>query len=119
MYVVFIGGIFLFLLVFVFYDIFGNNINVIMIGICEELVKVIVVIYFVCNFKYRYIFNGFFLGVVIGVGFVVFEIVGYVLWVFFFGSFYMFYFIIFWCSIFVFGGYVVWVVLIGVVVCIV
>src|SRR6185437_14047918 len=50
-YVVFIGGILSLLLALVFYDILGNNTNVIVIGICEELAKVIAVIYFVRNLK--------------------------------------------------------------------
>ncbi len=50
------------LLALVFYDILGNNTNVIVIGICGELAKVIAVSYFVLNLKYRYILNGLLLG---------------------------------------------------------
>lgn len=103
-YVVFIGGILSLLLALVFYDILGNNTNVIVIGICEELAKVIAVIYFVRNLKYRYILNGLLLGAAIGAGFAAFETAGYALRALLSGSFHMLYSTILWRSIFAPGG---------------
>ncbi|MEB4857669.1 MULTISPECIES: PrsW family intramembrane metalloprotease [Priestia] len=118
-YVVFIGGILSLLLALVFYDILGNNTNVIVIGICEELAKVIAVIYFVRNLKYRYILNGLLLGAAIGAGFAAFETAGYALRALLSGSFHMLYSTILWRSIFAPGGHVAWAALTGAAICIV
>jgi protease PrsW len=103
----------------VFYDILGNNTNVIVIGICEELAKVIAVIYFVRNLKYRYVLNGLLLGAAIGAGFAAFETAGYALRALLSGSFHMLYSTILWRSIFAPGGHVAWAALTGAAVCIV
>lgn len=118
-YVVFIGGILSLLVALVFYDILGNNINVITIGITEELAKVITVIYFVRNLKYKYVLNGLLLGAAIGAGFAAFETAGYALRGLLSGSFHMLYYTILWRSIFAPGGHVAWAALTGAAICMV
>ncbi|NRD79550.1 PrsW family intramembrane metalloprotease [Bacillus sp. BRMEA1] len=119
-YVVFIGGIIALLVALIFYDILGrNNINPITIGITEELAKVIAVIFFVRNIKYRYVLNGLLIGAAIGAGFAAFETAGYALRSLLSGSFHSLYFTILFRSIFAPGGHVAWAALTGAAICIV
>jgi len=119
-YVVFIGGIIALLAALVFYDIFGrNNINPVTIGISEELAKVIAVIFFVRNTRYRYVLNGLLIGAAIGAGFAAFETAGYALRALLTGSFQALYSTILFRSIFAPGGHVAWAALTGAAVCIV
>jgi RsiW-degrading membrane proteinase PrsW (M82 family) len=119
-YVVFIGGILSLLVALVFYDILGrNNINPITIGISEELAKVIAVIFFVRNKKYRFVLNGLLLGAAIGAGFAAFETAGYALRALLNGSFHGLYYTILFRSIFAPGGHVAWAALTGAAICIV
>ncbi|MDQ0200062.1 PrsW family intramembrane metalloprotease [Neobacillus ginsengisoli] len=116
-YVVFIGGILSMLVALVFYDILRNNINPITIGIVEELAKVITVIYFVRNLKYRYVLNGLLLGAAVGAGFAAFETAGYALRALLSGSFHSLFFTILVRSIFAPGGHVAWAALTGAAIC--
>jgi RsiW-degrading membrane proteinase PrsW (M82 family) len=118
-YVVFIGGILSMLVALVFYDILRHNINPITIGIAEELAKVITVICFVQNLKYKYVLNGLLLGAAVGVGFAAFETAGYALRALLSGNFHMLYYTILWRSIFAPGGHVAWAALTGAAVCMV
>lgn len=118
-YVVFIGGILSLLVALVFYDILGTNINPITIGIAEELAKVVTVIFFVRNIRYRYVLNGLLLGAAIGAGFAAFETAGYALRSLLSGSFHMLYYTILFRSIFAPGGHVAWAALTGAAICMV
>lgn len=118
-YVVFMGGILSLLVALVFYDILRNNINPITTGIVEELSKVVAVIWFVRNLKYRYVLNGLLLGAAIGVGFAAFETAGYALRALLSGSFHSLYSTILWRSVFSPGGHVAWAALTGAAICIV
>jgi RsiW-degrading membrane proteinase PrsW (M82 family) len=118
-YVVFIGGILSLLVALVFYDILKHNINPITIGIVEELAKVLTVIYFVRNIKYRYILNGLLLGAAVGAGFAAFETAGYALRALLSGSFHSLYFTILLRSVLAPGGHVAWAALTGAAFCMV
>ncbi|MBM7644069.1 RsiW-degrading membrane proteinase PrsW (M82 family) [Scopulibacillus daqui] len=116
-YVVLVGGILALLVALVFYDLLRNNINPITIGIVEELAKVVVVIFFVRDLKYKYILNGLLLGAAVGAGFGAFETAGYALRSLLSGSFPMLYNTILWRSIFSPGGHVAWAALTGAAMC--
>ncbi|MFC7395330.1 PrsW family glutamic-type intramembrane protease [Scopulibacillus cellulosilyticus] len=116
-YVVFIGGILSLLVALVFYDLLRNNINPITIGIVEELAKVVAVIIFVRDLKYKYILNGLLLGAAVGAGFGAFETAGYELRALLSGNFHMLYYTIIWRSIFSPGGHVAWAALTGAAMC--
>ncbi|QED47899.1 PrsW family glutamic-type intramembrane protease [Cytobacillus dafuensis] len=118
-YVVFIGGILSMLVALVFYDILKHNINPITIGIIEELAKVITVIYFVRNIKYRYILNGLLLGAAVGAGFAAFETAGYALRALLSGSFPSLYSTILLRSFLAPGGHVAWAAITGAAFCMV
>ncbi|MDR7000155.1 PrsW family intramembrane metalloprotease [Neobacillus niacini] len=118
-YVVLVGGILSMLVAVVFYDILKHNINPITIGIVEELAKVITVIYFVRNIKYRYILNGLLLGAAVGAGFAAFETAGYALRALLSGSFHNLYTTILLRSILAPGGHVAWGALTGAAFCMV
>lgn len=118
-YVVFIGGILSLLVALVFYDILGNNINPITIGIAEELAKVFTVIGFVRNIKYRYVLNGLLIGAAIGAGFAAFETAGYALRALLSGNFNSLYYTILFRSVFAPGGHVAWAALTGAAICMV
>lgn len=124
----FIGGVVVFVVIFVIYFIILvgklNYFNVFLVGFIEEIGKMIIVVFFICLLNLKYILNGLFIGVVVGVGFVVFELFGYVFnysvdVVFLFKDIYivgeMMFNVIFSCGWQFIGGYVVWVVIIGVV----
>ncbi|MED3564258.1 PrsW family intramembrane metalloprotease [Bacillus xiapuensis] len=118
-YVVLIGGILSMLVALVFYDILNHNINPITIGIVEELSKVITVLYFVRNIKYRYILNGLLVGAAVGAGFAAFETAGYALRALLSGSFHNLYVTMLWRSLLAPGGHVAWGALTGAAFCIV
>ncbi|MED4205632.1 PrsW family intramembrane metalloprotease [Neobacillus mesonae] len=118
-YVVFIGGILSMLVALVFFDILKHNINPITIGIVEELAKVITVIIFVRNIKYRFVLNGLLLGAAVGAGFAAFETAGYALRALLSGSIPNLYATILWRSILAPGGHVAWAALTGAAFCLV
>ncbi|AZU60746.1 PrsW family intramembrane metalloprotease [Neobacillus mesonae] len=118
-YVVFIGGILSMLVALVFFDILKHNINPITIGIVEELAKVITVIIFVRNIKYRFVLNGLLLGAAVGAGFAAFETAGYALRALLSGSIHNLYATILWRSILAPGGHVAWAALTGAAFCLV
>lgn len=125
----FIGGVFLLLSMMVLYrfvvfsdqfERFGFLIffDVFLVGLVEEIGKVFIIVYFVNKLKINKILNGLLIGVVIGVGFVVFELVGYIL-NFVLGENVLLLDIVFICVWIVIGGYLVWLVIVGVVIVIV
>jgi RsiW-degrading membrane proteinase PrsW (M82 family) len=118
-YVVFIGGILSMLVALVFFNILKNNINPITIGIAEELAKIVTVIYFVRNPKYRYILNGLLLGAAVGAGFAAFETAGYALRALLSGDSHNLYITILWRGILAPGGHVAWAALTGAAFCMV
>jgi protease PrsW len=118
-YVVIIGGILSMLVALVFYDILRHNINPVTIGIIEELSKVLTVIYFVRNLKYRYLLNGLLLGAAVGAGFAAFETAGYALRTLLSGNFHSLYLTLFWRSILAPGGHISWAALTGAAICLV
>lgn len=113
-YVVLIGGILSMLVALVFFNLVKNNINPITIGIVEEVAKVITVIWFVRNHKYRYMLNGLLVGAAVGAGFAAFETAGYALRSLLTGgSFEHLYTTILWRSFLAPGGHVAWAALTG------
>jgi protease PrsW len=118
-YVVLIGGILSMLVALVFYDVLRHVINPVTIGIVEELSKVLTVIYFVRNLKYRYILNGLLLGAAVGAGFAAFETAGYALRTLLSGNIHTLYLTLLWRSLFAPGGHVSWAALTGAAICMV
>lgn len=116
-YMVLMGGILSMLVALVFFDLLKHNLNPITIGIVEELAKVITVIWFVRNRKYRYMLNGLLVGAAVGAGFAAFETAGYALRGLLTGSFLNLYSTILWRGILAPGGHVAWAALTGAAFC--
>ena len=116
-YVVLIGGILSMLVALVFFNLLKHNINPITIGIVEELAKVLTVIWFVQNHKYRFVLNGLLVGAAVGAGFAAFETAGYALRSLLTGDFHNLLSTILWRSILAPGGHVAWAALTGAAFC--
>jgi len=118
-FTVFIGGILSMLVALIFFDILKHNINPITIGIAEELAKVVTVIIFVRNPKFRFVLNGLLIGAAVGAGFAAFETAGYALRALLSGNSHDLYTTILWRGILSPGGHVAWAALTGAAFCLV
>ncbi len=78
----FIGGVISLLMTLVLYQVVGirdlTNGSAFLVGIVEELGKIIVVAYFLKDAPTKYILNGLLIGAAVGAGFAVFETAGYI-----------------------------------------
>lgn len=117
--ILFGGGILSLITAMVIYQNFADSSSVIIIGIVEEVAKLLVVLWFLRNDKYNYIFNGLLIGAAVGAGFAAFESAGYALNVLAGSNLDTMYTTTFWRGVLAPGGHIVWAALSGAAVCIV
>lgn len=110
--ILFIGGILSLVMAVFFFENIGDE-SVIMIGIVEEVAKLLVVIWFLRNNNYSYILNGVLIGAAVGTGFAAFESAGYALMSVLLRDFETMYMTIFWRGVLAPGGHIVWAALTG------
>ncbi|GAA4719743.1 PrsW family glutamic-type intramembrane protease [Brevibacillus fulvus] len=115
----FVGGILSLIAAVFIYDRIGDTHSSIMIGIVEEAAKVLVVLWFLRDRKYKYILNGLLIGAAVGTGFAAFESAGYAFRVALFADLDSMYSIIFWRGVLAPGGHIVWAALSGAAICMV
>jgi protease PrsW len=111
--ILFIGGIMSLITAVFFYKNIGEDTSVIIIGFVEELAKLLVIIWFLKEKKYKFIFNGILIGAAVGTGFAAFESAGYALMAVLISDFDTMYFTIFWRGVLAPGGHIVWAALLG------
>ncbi len=117
--ILFIGGLVsLFIAVFIFENIITGA-SVIIIGIVEEVAKLLVTLWFLRDKRYNYIFNGLLIGAAVGTGFAAFESAGYALQMALFDNLDRMYSTIFWRGVLAPGGHIVWAALSGAAICMV
>jgi protease PrsW len=116
--ILFIGGMLSLVMAVFFFENIGDE-SVIMIGIVEEVAKLLVVIWFLRNHHYRYILNGVLVGAAVGTGFAAFESAGYALMSVLLRDFETMYMTIFWRGVLAPGGHIVWAALAGGALCLV
>jgi protease PrsW len=116
--ILFIGGILSLVLAVFFFENIGDE-NVIIIGIVEEVAKLLVVIWFLKRNNYLYILNGVLVGAAVGTGFAAFESAGYALMSVLLRDFETMYMTIFWRGVLAPGGHIVWAALSGGALCLV
>lgn len=117
--ILFIGGVLSLVTAVFFYKNIGDNTGVIMIGIVEEVAKLLVILWFIRNSRYKYILNGVLIGAAVGTGFATFESAGYAFMAVIFNDFETMYFTIFWRGVLAPGGHIVWAALSGAALCMV
>ncbi|WNQ13380.1 PrsW family glutamic-type intramembrane protease [Paenibacillus aurantius] len=115
--VVFLGGILSLILALFLYQGFGDQDSVLVTGIAEEVAKVLAVVWFLRNRKYRYMLNGLLIGAAVGTGFAAFETAGYALRVALTSDLVSMLSTIFWRGVLAPGGHIVWAALAGAVLC--
>lgn len=116
------GGGVLSLVAAIFLYQFTDSSSTIMIGIVEEAAKLLVVLWFLRNPKYKYIFNGLLIGAAVGTGFAAFESAGYALRIALSSgdlNLSDMYSTIMWRGVLAPGGHIVWAALSGAAVCMV
>jgi Predicted membrane protein len=120
--VVFIGGILSLITAVIFFNSFGDIASsgiedAILTGIIEESAKVLALLWFLKDRKYKYILNGVLIGAAIGTGFAAFETAGYALRTALAGSLSSMYHTMFWRGVLAPGGHIVWAALSGAAIC--
>ena len=91
--------------VFIFENI-SDDTSAIIIGIVEEVAKLLVVIWFLKDRRYPFIFNGLLIGAAVGSGFATFESAGYALRMAVFSDFDSMYSTMFWRGVLAPGGHI-------------
>lgn len=80
--VFFIGGVMSLIMTMFVYGFIGfdklNNMSTFLVGLAEEVGKVMVIAYFLRGQEKKYILNGLLIGAAVGAGFAVFETAGYI-----------------------------------------
>jgi len=113
----FVGGVISLVTAVFLYDKIGNSSNVILIGIVEEVAKLIALLWFLRGDKYKYVLNGLLVGAAIGTGFAAFESAGYAFQMLMMGDLELMYTTIFWRGVLAPGGHIVWAALSGAALC--
>jgi protease PrsW len=106
--ILFMGGILSLVTAVFFYSNIGDSSSVIMVGIIEEVAKLLVLLWVLRNAKYKYILNGVLIGAAVGTGFAAFESAGYALMAVLLSDFETMYSTIFWRGVLAPGGHIVW-----------
>jgi protease PrsW len=117
--ILFGGGILSLITAAFLYKNLADNTGVIIIGIVEELAKLVVVLWFLRKGRYTYIFNGLLIGAAVGAGFAAFESSGYALKMALSSDLETMYSTIFWRGVLAPGGHIVWAALSGAAICMV
>ncbi|MCQ6280035.1 PrsW family glutamic-type intramembrane protease [Bacillus sp. EB600] len=117
--ILFGGGILSLITAIFIYKGFADSTSVIVIGVVEEFAKLLVIVWFLRNRNYNYIFNGLLIGAAVGAGFAAFESAGYALKVAMISNMDNMYSTIFWRGVLAPGGHIVWAALSGAAICMV
>jgi protease PrsW len=114
-----VGGVLSMIAAIFIFENFTDSSSAIIIGIVEEAAKVLALLLFLKERKYKYVLNGLLIGAAVGAGFAAFESAGYAFQVLINSNLHAMYSTIFWRGVLSPGGHIVWAALSGAALCMV